>query len=78
MRPLAAILEQLASVLVLVASDEQLTREIFGNVNSVSKLVFYGLAFLSLGIFAWGVWRRIRLWTSKPFVIHNFYRMGRP
>ena len=54
-------------MLVLVASDEQLTREIFGNVNSVSKLIFYGLAFLSLGIFAWGVWRRIRLW-----------RMGRP
>ncbi len=74
---MAANFEQLASVLGLVASDEQLTREIFGNVNSVSKLIFYGLAFLSLGIFAWGVWRRIRLWgMGRPSKSKVDWRAG--
>jgi len=41
---------------------DELTREVFGNLGNTSKVVFYVLAFLSTGIFAWGVWRRVKLW----------------
>ena len=41
---------------------DDLTREVFGNLGYTSKVVFYVLAFLSTGIFAWGVWRRVKLW----------------
>lgn len=44
-----------------------LTREVFGNVSSVSKLVFYCLSAVSMGVLMWGVWRRVRRW-----------RIGRP
>src|SRR5256886_8201386 len=44
-----------------------LTREIFGNVSDVSKLWFYGLSLVSLGVLAWGIARRARLWrVGKP------------
>jgi len=44
-----------------------LTREIFGNVSEVSKLWFYGLSLVSLGVLAWGIARRARLWRiGKP------------
>jgi Fe-S oxidoreductase/nitrate reductase gamma subunit len=44
-----------------------LQREIFWNVPSSSKVVFYILALASLAVFAWGFYRRVRLW-----------RLGRP
>src|SRR5687768_10039781 len=44
-----------------------LTREIFGNVSDLSKLIFYLLSAVSLGVMTWGILRRVRLW-----------RMGRP
>lgn len=40
----------------------QLTREIFGNVPEGSKILFYLLSLVSLGVFVWGVVRRARLW----------------
>ena len=41
---------------------ELLTREIFGNISSDSKLAFYVLTALSLAIFCYGVRARWRLW----------------
>ena len=41
---------------------EQLTREVLGNIDTLSKCVMYALATVSLGIFSWGIWRRVRLW----------------
>jgi len=46
---------------------DDLTREVFGNLGDTSIAVFYALAFVSCGVFAWGVWRRVKLW-----------RLGRP
>jgi Fe-S oxidoreductase/nitrate reductase gamma subunit len=44
-----------------------LTREIFGNVSSFSKALFYGLSLISLAALAWGIVRRMRLWRiGKP------------
>ena len=40
----------------------ELSREIFGNLDDTSRKIFYVLAFLSSAVFAWGVWRRVRLW----------------
>jgi Fe-S oxidoreductase/nitrate reductase gamma subunit len=40
----------------------QLTREVFGNVPDGAKILFYLLSLVSLGIFVWGVVRRVRLW----------------
>ena len=61
------MVEEPASVLALAVGNEPLTREVFGNIDSVSKVLFYCLATLSVVIFGWGIWRRVRLW-----------RMGRP
>ena len=41
---------------------EQLTREVLGNIDTLSMCLMYALATVSLGIFSWGVWRRVRLW----------------
>jgi heterodisulfide reductase subunit C/nitrate reductase gamma subunit len=38
------------------------TRETFGNIPLSSQLAFYALAAASMGVFAWGVWRRVKLW----------------
>ena len=47
--------------------DESVTREIFGNIDPVSKWLFYALTTVSLGCFAYGVFRRARLWRlGKP------------
>ena len=44
-----------------------LTREVFGNVSTVSKVVFYGLSLASMGVLAWGILRRVRRWRiGKP------------
>jgi Fe-S oxidoreductase/nitrate reductase gamma subunit len=41
---------------------EDLSREIFGNLDDSSQKIFYALAFISCAIFAWGIWRRVKLW----------------
>ncbi len=38
------------------------TRETFGNIPLSSQLAFYALAALSMAVFAWGVYRRWKLW----------------
>ncbi|WP_415908944.1 4Fe-4S dicluster domain-containing protein [Oleiharenicola sp. Vm1] len=38
------------------------TRETFGNIPLSSQLAFYALAAATMGVFAWGVWRRVKLW----------------
>lgn len=38
------------------------TRETFGNISGASQTVFYVVAAASVGVFAYGVWRRVRLW----------------
>ena len=38
------------------------TRETFGNISTASQVAFYIVAVASMAIFAYGVWRRIRLW----------------
>ncbi len=44
-----------------------LSREIYGNIDAMSKGIFYGLATIALVVFAHGIYRRMRLW-----------RLGRP
>lgn len=41
---------------------DDLTREIYGNIGPVAKTLFYLCAFTSMGIFAYGVWKRWCLW----------------
>ncbi len=41
---------------------DELTREIYGNIGTVSKIVFYLCAIASVGVFCWGIWRRRQLW----------------
>ncbi len=55
------------SSLALVAEGNPLMREVFGNVPKISKFLFYVAAAVALGIFAYGIYRRVKLW-----------RMGRP
>jgi Fe-S oxidoreductase/nitrate reductase gamma subunit len=40
----------------------QPTRETFGNVPHGSQVAFYVLAALAVAVFAYGIWRRYRLW----------------
>ena len=40
------------------------TRETFGNISTASQIAFYVVAAASLAIFAYGVWRRVRLWRQ--------------
>jgi heterodisulfide reductase subunit C len=40
------------------------TRETFGNIPPSSQVAFYVLAVLAMAVFAWGVWRRFRLWRQ--------------
>ena len=42
----------------------QPTRETFGNIPQSSVILFYGLTVLAMGIFAYGIWRRFRLWRQ--------------
>ena len=51
----------------LLAEGGLLTREIFGNIPPAAEVIFYLLAAVALGLFAYGIYRRVRLW-----------RMGRP
>ena len=46
-----------------IIAESTLTREIFGNIPPASKIIFYLLATVSLAIFAWGCYRRWRVWN---------------
>ncbi len=39
-----------------------MTREIYGNIDSISKSLFYLIAFISIAIFFFGIYRRRQLW----------------
>jgi heterodisulfide reductase subunit C/nitrate reductase gamma subunit len=40
------------------------TRETFGNISGLSQAIFYVLSAIAVGVFAYGVWRRARLWRQ--------------
>lgn len=40
------------------------TREVFGNIAPWMRVVFYAMIFVSLGVLAWQVWGRARLWRQ--------------
>jgi Fe-S oxidoreductase len=48
--------------LPVFAADDVLTREIFGNHSLLSQRVFYALSVAAIAVFAWGYYRRARLW----------------
>lgn len=43
-------------------ADAELSREIFGNISTAGKVLFYILAVASMGVFSFGVFQRWRLW----------------
>ena len=49
--------------MLLIAEIEDLSREIFGNIDSTSKIVFYIVALCSAIIFVRGIQQRCRLWS---------------
>jgi Fe-S oxidoreductase/nitrate reductase gamma subunit len=51
----------------VLASTDELTREVFGNHPPASRYAFYALSAVAVAVFAWGLYRRARLW-----------RLGRP
>ncbi|MBM3847213.1 MAG: hypothetical protein FJ405_13135, partial [Verrucomicrobia bacterium] len=51
------------------------TRETFGNIPAASQWLFYALSILSMVVFAWGVWRRVKLWrVGQPVGIRESLR----
>jgi Fe-S oxidoreductase len=40
------------------------TRETFGNIPHASVVLFYCLTVVTVAVFAWGIWRRFRLWRQ--------------
>ena len=42
----------------------QPTRETFGNIPHSSQLIFYGLTVVTMGVFAYGIWRRFIMWRQ--------------
>ncbi len=40
------------------------TRETFGNLSQGSVVLFYCLTVVTMVVFAWGLWRRFRLWRQ--------------
>ena len=40
------------------------TRETFGNIPHSSQILFYGLTVVTMAVFAYGIWRRFRLWRQ--------------
>ena len=41
-----------------------LTREVFGNIDSLSRGVFYVVTILAMGCFFWGIRQRVQLWRK--------------
>lgn len=51
--------------------DRLLTREVFGNISDANQWAFYVCAVIAMGVFAYGVYRRVRMWragkaTARP------------
>ncbi len=40
------------------------TRETFGNIPPASQVLFYCLTVVTMAVFAYGIWRRLRLWRQ--------------
>jgi Fe-S oxidoreductase/nitrate reductase gamma subunit len=40
------------------------TRETFGNIPHIGVVIFYWLTIMTVAVFAYGVWRRLRLWRQ--------------
>ena len=55
----------------------QPTRETFGNIPHSSQVIFYCLTVLTMAVFAYGIWRRFKLWRQgmpipvKQLVVGN-------
>ena len=55
----------------------QPTRETFGNIPHSSQIVFYCLTVVTMAVFAYGIWRRFKLWRQgapigvKQLVVGN-------
>jgi Fe-S oxidoreductase/nitrate reductase gamma subunit len=53
------------------------TRETFGNIPHASQIIFYCLTVVTMAVFAWGIWRRFKLWRQgtpialKQLVVGN-------
>ena len=54
----------------------QATREIYWNVGHGVVLPMYFLTAVAFGIFAWGYWRRLRIWRQGK-ALNRFDRPGR-
>ena len=40
------------------------TRETFGNIPHSSQIIFYCLTVVTMAVFAYGIWRRFKLWRQ--------------
>jgi Fe-S oxidoreductase/nitrate reductase gamma subunit len=49
---------------LLADAARPLTREIFGNVPRAAQAVFYAVALVAIGMWLYGIWRRVRLWQQ--------------
>ncbi len=49
---------------LLAEASRPLTREIFGNIPRAAQAVFYGVAVIAIGLWLYGVVRRVRLWKQ--------------
>jgi Fe-S oxidoreductase/nitrate reductase gamma subunit len=55
--------------LILAAASPPLMREVFGNIPGWAKGLFYVVAAIAVGVWAYGLYRRVRLWRQgKPSV----------
>ncbi|QDT74162.1 heterodisulfide reductase-related iron-sulfur binding cluster [Lacipirellula limnantheis] len=53
--------------LMLAAASQPLMREVFGNIPGWAKGLFYVVAAVAVGAWAYGIYRRVRLWRQgKP------------
>lgn len=50
--------------LLLADAIHPLTREIFGNIPGWAKFAFYIVAAIAVAAWAFGIWRRVRLWRK--------------
>jgi len=53
--------------LILAAASPPLMREVFGNIPGWAQGLFYVVAAIAVGVWAYGLYRRVRLWRQgKP------------